>query len=340
MKRTSSARCIYILKRFNIKRLSDIKSALKTKYLRLVVSLVRAAVAAIAASSLVAAIAGPARAQASLSVGPSRITAEQPLFAGCSYNLPPYSITNGSSKDLKISVSVSDHRDSERDLPPAEWFRIEPQSFLVPAGETRKVQVRVVLPTDAAPGSYRVWFKFQAVPADTSGIAVAAAVQVSFIFDLEHSGADSGAVSAVSTRNGTETTEGDAKAGESAGGIAEIGDSAKSDVETGAGTGGSSGTGCITEEMLQRGEGTEDGVGSGESEGGNAETKTEKSTVRSGTDSAAHATEVFRSKRPLEAAGSLLRIGSGFGKGYQLLFIVLAAAVFLKLAKFLYSRYF
>ncbi len=127
---------------------------------------------------------GLALAATGLTVGPAGIAAEQPMAAGQRYTLPAYTVTNGSSQEMRVTISPSDHRDAERDLAPDDWFQVQPQSLTIPPGSSRQVQVVAVLPPDAAPGAYKRWFRFHAEPVRPSGLGGATAVEVSFTFDV------------------------------------------------------------------------------------------------------------------------------------------------------------
>lgn len=119
-----------------------------------------------------------------LTVGPSRITADQPLTPGHSYTLPAHTVTNGSERELAVQVSVSDHRDPVRARPPAAWLALTPTELRVAPGATEQVQVTLDLPADAPAGPYRAWLHFVGAPADAVGVVSAAALQVSFVFTV------------------------------------------------------------------------------------------------------------------------------------------------------------
>ena len=125
----------------------------------------------------------------SLSVGPSHISADQPLTPGHSYGLPEHTVTNSTARALKVDVSVSDQEDDERSLPPDDWFSFSEEAVTVAPESENEVQAAVSLPDDTEPGEYRVWFRFQVDP-EGSGIQVAPAVQVSFVFDVKDLTAD------------------------------------------------------------------------------------------------------------------------------------------------------
>jgi hypothetical protein len=129
-----------------------------------------------------------AQAGATLSVGPGRITAGQPLIPGHSYTLPVYTVSNESECDMEITVGVSHIRDELLELPPAEWFSIEPAELRVPAGEEGQVRVGVALPGDAPAGDYRVWLCFEGRPPGPAGLVLAPGIHVSFIFNVKDTG--------------------------------------------------------------------------------------------------------------------------------------------------------
>lgn len=127
------------------------------------------------------AAAGPA---SSISVGPSRISADQPLTPGQTYALPAHTVTNGSADSLLVKITPSDFRDREHTLAPPDWFRAEPAQFVLGPGQSRSVLVRAALPPDAPPGNFRIWFRFHGEPEGATGLAVATDVEVSFLFDV------------------------------------------------------------------------------------------------------------------------------------------------------------
>ena len=125
-----------------------------------------------------------ASASADLMVGPGTITASPAINPGQSIQLPTHEITNNSYRALEMTVSVSGRADDERVLPPAEWFSITPAELIVQARSSGEVQVELVLPDDAPPGEYKVWFLFDSMPIGGSGMITAAAINVSFTFDV------------------------------------------------------------------------------------------------------------------------------------------------------------
>ncbi len=144
--------------------------------------------------------AGLAVAGADLLVGPGTIAASPAIDPGQRVMLPAHEITNNSYRALEMIVSVSDRTGDERILPPGEWFSITPDELIVQARSSAEVQVELMLPDDAPPGEYKVWFLFDSMPIGASGMIAAAAVNVSFTFDV----ADAGQSSA---RTATEETQ-------------------------------------------------------------------------------------------------------------------------------------
>lgn len=127
----------------------------------------------------------PSPAATTLTVGPTLISANQPLTPGKSYTLPPYTITNGADQEITVQVSAFNYRDQERSLPPDSWFEFFPASLKVPAGESREVYVRVNLPGQAQPGNYRIWFRFHGSSRSDPAMLVSdVALYVSFVFDV------------------------------------------------------------------------------------------------------------------------------------------------------------
>lgn len=123
-----------------------------------------------------------------LLVGPGTINADSPLTPGRSYTIPTHEIINNSFGALEMNVSVTERRDDERDLPPLEWFSIEPEKLIVQAKSAEEVQVKVNLPPTASPGRYKVWFLFDAMPIGGGGLVMAAAINVSLEFEVRDTG--------------------------------------------------------------------------------------------------------------------------------------------------------
>ena len=130
-------------------------------------------------------LASPSSAATTLTVGPTLISANQPLAPGENYTLPAYTVSNGSGREVSVEVTAFNYRDRERSLPPSSWFEFSPASLKVPAGESRQVYVRVNLPHHAQPGNYRIWFKFHGSSAsEPAMLASNVALYVSFVFDV------------------------------------------------------------------------------------------------------------------------------------------------------------
>ncbi len=121
--------------------------------------------------------------QSGLVISPGRIQADQPLTAGQTYTLPTHSVNNNGGTTLRVSAALSDYQSGQRALPPGDWFQIEPAEVVVPPNESRRVQVTVALPEDAAAGQYEVWCSCAGAPESAEGITTGAGVQVPVVFD-------------------------------------------------------------------------------------------------------------------------------------------------------------
>ncbi|MDP2949550.1 MAG: hypothetical protein Q8P22_08430 [Chloroflexota bacterium] len=127
----------------------------------------------------------PAAQASTLTVGPGRITADQPIVPGHRVILPAHTVTNGLGRDIEVTVRISDHRDEERKLPPAEWFVIQPTQLYIPKDGSAEVQVTLELPKDAPPGPYAIWFNFHALPVGATGLVTTVALNALFAFDVK-----------------------------------------------------------------------------------------------------------------------------------------------------------
>ena len=98
--------------------------------------------------------AAPAFATTGVSVDLGRIDITQELVPGGAYNLPTIGVRNPGTERTSYVMVANPVLDPQRVAPPAPWFTFEPKSVTLDPGETQRVSVRLVLPTDAPPGDY------------------------------------------------------------------------------------------------------------------------------------------------------------------------------------------
>lgn len=126
----------------------------------------------------------PALASKGAAIDVGRIDIEQALTPGGSYILPTIGVRNPGTERTRYTMVANALEDPEREAPPAEWFRFDPEELTLSPGETRPVRARIVLPTGADPGDYVALVGAQIV-AGGGGAQVGAAAAARTTFRVE-----------------------------------------------------------------------------------------------------------------------------------------------------------
>lgn len=113
-----------------------------------------------------------------------RIDVAQTLTPGGGYRLPPVGVRNPGDESTSYRIVVSELRGLEGKPIPAEWLRFEPTELTLKPGRTRKVAVRLSLPTGADPGDYAGLLAAQIVT-EGEGAQVGAAAAAKVTFSVE-----------------------------------------------------------------------------------------------------------------------------------------------------------
>ncbi len=114
---------------------------------------VRAASLLAGCALLLAAVA-PTVASTGVSVDLGRIDVTERLVPGQAYNLPTIGVRNPGTERTTYAMAANPVQDPDLAAPGGDWFTFEPGSVTLEPGETVRVRVRLVLPTDAEPGNY------------------------------------------------------------------------------------------------------------------------------------------------------------------------------------------
>lgn len=110
-----------------------------------------------------------------------RLDISQTLTPGGGYSLPPLGVRNPGDEVTSYRIVVSQVQGQPGKPTPAEWFRFSPREVTLKAGATRKVQVRLSLPSGADPGDYQGLVAAQIVTKGKGAqIGAAAAAKVTF----------------------------------------------------------------------------------------------------------------------------------------------------------------
>jgi hypothetical protein len=133
---------------------------------------------------VLAVAAAPAAADRGVSLDLGRIEIEQRLTPGGSYRLPVFGVRNPGTEITSYRMGASAVESEDAEAPPESWFEFEPRQLTLKPGETRPVQARLVLPTDADPGDYVALVGAQIVT-EGSGAQVGAAAAARTTFTVE-----------------------------------------------------------------------------------------------------------------------------------------------------------
>lgn len=136
---------------------------------------------------LLAVMTGPVLASSGVSVDLGRIQITEELLPGGSYSLPPIGVRNPGTERTSYVMVASAVGDGSAQLAEADWFRYEPPTLTLEPGETRRVNVRLVLPVDSPPGDYTVLVGAQIATAD-AGASVGAAAAARTTFTIRAAG--------------------------------------------------------------------------------------------------------------------------------------------------------
>ena len=83
-----------------------------------------------------------------------RIEIQQTLTPGGAYRLPVMGVRNPGTEQTRYELHASALRIKGRSAPPEAWFHFSPSRLTLKPSETRPVNVRIELPTNAEPGDY------------------------------------------------------------------------------------------------------------------------------------------------------------------------------------------
>ena len=103
---------------------------------------------------LLPALTGTATASRGVAIDLGRIEIQQRLTPGGAYRLPVMGVRNPGTERTRYELHASALKLEGRDAPPEEWFHFSPARLTLRPGETRRVRIRIELPTGASPGDY------------------------------------------------------------------------------------------------------------------------------------------------------------------------------------------
>jgi hypothetical protein len=141
-------------------------------------------------------IAAPLLADQGVRISLGMVAVSDPLAPGGAYSLPDLVVSNPGSERADYQMLVS-QLTGQAELPvEGTWVRFSPARFSLDPGVTQTVTMRLVVPSDASPGSYLGYLKSQLVPS-TTDLSIGPAAAAKLTFTISPSGGIDGLLSAV-----------------------------------------------------------------------------------------------------------------------------------------------
>jgi P pilus assembly chaperone PapD len=128
--------------------------------------------------------ASPLWAETGVAISPGQIRIEDSLSPGGDYRLPSLNVINTGTEPTSYEVVVSYLAGQQEKRPPEQWFRFQPQRFLLEAGQAQMLEVRLTLPPRAEPGEYFAFLEAHPVR-EGQGVAVNVAVATKLSFTVK-----------------------------------------------------------------------------------------------------------------------------------------------------------
>ena len=136
---------------------------------------------ALASLALGGAVANPTLAATGVSVDLGRVDITQQLSPGAAYNLPALGVRNPGTERTRYVMVASPVAGDDAIIANPAWFTFDPPSVTLDPGETQRVRVRLVLPTDAPAGDFTVLVGAQIAPQGAgASVGAAAAARTTF----------------------------------------------------------------------------------------------------------------------------------------------------------------
>ena len=122
-------------------------------------------------------------------IGNGKITLDEQLLPGKSYNLPDLSVFNTGDEPSKYKVSVTYHQEQEEKRPDLSWFNFDPDTFYLEPDQSQIVKAKLNIPIKTQPGNYFAYLEAQ--PAKVSkneGAAIGVAAASKLYFSVKTQG--------------------------------------------------------------------------------------------------------------------------------------------------------
>jgi hypothetical protein len=126
------------------------------------------------------------RADVGVALDVGKITVDQRLAKGGTYELPVIGVRNPGSEAAAYQMGVSHVQGQAERAPPDGWFTFTPSAFSLEPGATQPVRITLDIPAGADPDDYAALIQAQIAPSG-EGAQVGAAAAAHLTFTVEPS---------------------------------------------------------------------------------------------------------------------------------------------------------
>lgn len=116
-------------------------------------------------------------------VGSGRVTVQEPLKPGGTYDLPSIPVLNTGDEPGNYEMSIEYHEGQAQHKPERSWFSFTPATFPLDPGRSQVVKISIRLPVKTVPGEYFAYLEAHPVKVNEAGksrVNVAAAAKLFF----------------------------------------------------------------------------------------------------------------------------------------------------------------
>lgn len=123
-------------------------------------------------------------AKVGVGVGTGEIRLITPLKAGGVHTLPSLTISNTGDEPGNYKVGIAFHAERKELRPTLEWFSFNPSPFLLEAGQSQRVEIKLAIPLRAEPGDYFVYLESSSFTKEEHVTKVGLAVGTRLFFTI------------------------------------------------------------------------------------------------------------------------------------------------------------
>lgn len=137
----------------------------------------------VALSAIVFAWPSLSLADVGVGVGSGRVTVQEPLKPGGTYDLPSIPVLNTGDEPGNYEMAIEYHEGQAQHKPERSWFSFTPPVFPLDPGRSQVVKISIRLPVKTEPGEYFAYLEARPITIDEAGksrVNVAAAAKLFF----------------------------------------------------------------------------------------------------------------------------------------------------------------